>query len=270
LATELLNEDPTDSGYLRTAATVRQNLAELQSQLGMTDTATSNIAFAVESLTQLVNGTDSIPTDQPLLLLALNEQGEMQRRAGRLEASKAALQQALVQARSALDGGDNNTEHSLARILLNLGQTLACEPGQHESAETHIEEAIAIWTRLIKSFPSVAFYQRYLAAALTAQAELRIADGQLDEAVASLAQARQRLEPTVKMVPEMVAYRDVLVDVLVGQARAAAAAGKSEDAKTLLAEAITHMEKITTQTPQNVLAREKQEKLRAELTEMEH
>jgi tetratricopeptide (TPR) repeat protein len=250
-------------------ATIRQNLADQQIELGMADEATSNIAFAVESLAKLVKSRKPIPSDQPLLLLALNEQGEMLRRAGRLEESEKVLKQALAQASDAAVGGNNDTQHSLARISLNLGQTLALLPDQSVDANAAIEKAIGIWTDLTKAFPAIAFYHRYLAAAQTTQAELRLAAGQVEEAVANLEQARKRLEPTVKLAPTMVAYRDVLVDVLTSQAHAALATGKKDEAKALFAEAIDHMEKITTQTPQSVLAQAKQQKLAAELDAIE-
>jgi tetratricopeptide (TPR) repeat protein len=268
IAGELLTENPENLGYLRTVATIRQNLADQQIELGMTDEATNNIAFAVDALVKLIKSPKPIPSDQPLMLLALNEQGEMLRRAGRLEESKEVLQQAFAEASNAIIGGTNDTRHSLARISLNLGQTLTLLPDQGDKANARIAEAIAIWEELTKSFPAIAFYQRYLAAAQTAQAELLLASGQTDEAVANLEQARKRLEPTVKLAPNMIAYRDVLVDVLTGLARAALATDRTDEAKVLYKEAIDHMEQITTQTPQSVLAQAKRQELVAELNDM--
>ncbi len=265
IVTELLTDDPTSPAYRRTAATIRQSLADVQFDFGLADAATSNIAFAVTTLTALVDDPHSIPTDQPALLLALNRQGEMLRQGGDLKGSTSALQIALKKARDASGDGDNNTQHSLARILLDLGQTEALDPQQLDDANRRFDEAIAIWTQLSKAFPSIAFYQRYRIAALTAQAELRIKSGDTEQAIATLEQSRQQLEPIVKQVPKIIAYRSTLVDVLIGMAHAALATGKTDHAKSLYAEAIGHMEQITAQTPQNVTAQQKLEQLRDEL-----
>ncbi len=265
IATELLTDDPTSPAYQRTAATIRQSLAELQFEIGLTDAATSNIAFAVRTLTALVDGPHSISTDQPALLLALGWQGGMLRQGGDLKGSSSALQIALTQARAASGDGDNNTQHSLARILLNLGQTEALDSQQLDEADSRFEEAIAIWTRLSKAFPSIAFYQRYRIAALTAQAEVRIKSGDTEQAITTLEQSRQQLKLIVKQVPKMIAYRNVLVDVLTALSHASLAIDKADEAKTLFAEAIAHMEQIAAQSPQSVTVQQKLEQLRDEL-----
>ncbi len=243
IATELLTDNPENSGYLRTAATIRQNLAELQVELGLTEAAQANMAFAAQSLTTLVQGPDSIPTDQPLLLLALNTQGEILRDAGQLTQSEDVFREALRQARDAMVGGDNNTQHSLARILLNLGQTLARDTTRRDESLTAIDEAIAIWTQLVEAFPATAFYQRYLAAAITARAELRIEAGELQEVTTELAQVRDRLQPLVQAAPQVVSYRETLVDVLVALAHAARADGDGDTAKSHLTAAIEQMQR---------------------------
>lgn len=257
IVARLQTQAPGQEELLRSEAGVELERLGLLFDLGQLEAALRSAERSVEICQSLVDSPRRGRLDPMLLLLALSSQGYLLDALGRPSEAAQVFDRAIVEARKWDEQTfDRNTSQAFARTLTwsvesAINAELTGAAGQTlEESQARLDEALRLWTNLVRAFPQSPGYRRYLADAHRVQGMLHGRKQQSELAAADLQESRTLLEALILEADEP-AHRDALAKTLAELATLQAGAGQPALASQLLAAALAQLDQAIQTSPQN-------------------
>jgi tetratricopeptide (TPR) repeat protein len=203
--------------------------------------------------------------DRLFLAMALTRLGACRQSHGQHSEAIEAHERAVKHLRRMGEKKDSNVRHYLGRALVEQARTLASNPERQAEAESGLNEAIAFWEALGKQFPQSPFYNEWLAVALEARGELRLAMKRRALAGQDLEQSRLILEGLVKESASVPIYRGHLGRTYASLGRLALSRGKANEAAAWFKKAVESLRRALEQDRENALYRALLEAIEGEM-----
>jgi non-specific serine/threonine protein kinase/serine/threonine-protein kinase len=249
------------SALRRDVATALLRLSELLAATSDTDGAMQAVRRAMDLQKDITTDASAPAEARRDLAVSYSRLGDMLASTGAtsdaLEAQRLAL--GIMEQLAALAPDDPNNLRQLGVAYHKVGNVLGNPNypnlGDHASALEQMRKSVATFERASARYPDNAMFKRNLAVARSNSADILVALGRRDEAMAEEALARETYEAQVREDPTNAAARNDLAIAYYKQAEMHDADGRFEEALAAIDRAATIQDQLAAASPESARAR---------------